>query len=58
MPLQDAHRRGAVVNVVIGADLAQRQRGAVMLLDQLHLALARGEDPDFPRGLRKVTRTL
>ena len=39
--LQEAHRGGAVVNVVIGAELAQRQRRAVMLLDDLHACLRR-----------------
>ncbi len=33
--LQEAERRGAVLHVVIGRELAQRDLGAVMLLDDL-----------------------
>src|SRR5665647_1413613 len=33
--LKEAHRRGAVMHIVIGGELAQRDLGAVMLLDHL-----------------------
>ena len=36
--LQEGHGRQPVVGVVVGVDLAQRQPGAVMLLDHLHRA--------------------
>ena len=38
MVLQEAERRGAVVHVVVGGELAQRKLGAVMLLDDLDRA--------------------
>jgi len=38
MLLEKTQRRGAVVDLVIGGDLAQRQLGSVMLLDDLDRA--------------------
>ncbi len=52
----------ATVGLTLPAGLPEELSPLIEILPlqqlALHLALARGEDPDAPRGLRKVTRTL